>query len=198
MRTLTSYLTLTAVLGGLLLGTTARPAHAQNADEDLTSNPGYVDLQEVESWFNTTANIEVNLRGTLLNFIASTSESSESDFASLVRRLKSIQVRGFPMNATTQDEVIQRLDAFSDRLESQGWQRVVYIRDEGERVNIYVRPEGDAIAGLTVMTADLDDNETVFINIVGSINPEQIGKIGRGLNIESLEEVDTTRSRNNP
>ena len=196
MRTLTSYFTLAIVFGGLLLAGTPRLAHAQDSDEDLSSNPGYVDLQEVESWFNTAANIEVNLRGTLLDFIASTSESSESDFASLVRRLKSIQVRGFPMTSATQEDVMQRLDSFGSRLESQGWQRVVYIRDEGERVNIYVRPEGETIAGLTVMTADPDDEESVFINIVGSINPEQIGKIGRGLNIESLEDVDTSGSGN--
>jgi hypothetical protein len=198
MRTLLSYLTLTAVLGGLLLVSPARPAQAQDATEDLTANPGYVDLQQVEDWFDTTANIEVNLQGALLNFIANSSEHSGSDFAALMRRLKSIQVRGFPMGEASEDEIMQRLDTFGEELESQGWQRVVYIREENERVNIYMRPEGESIAGLTVMTTDPSDKESVFINIVGSINPEQIGQIGSGLNIESLEEVDTSKTGNTP
>lgn len=185
-----------AVTGGLLVLSLAGVAQAQDQNE-LASNPGYINMNEVEGWFNARPKIEVNLQGTLLELIAGSAGDSESDFSSLVSQLKAIQVRGYPMNGASLDEIKQRLTEFSDRLEQDGWERVVYIRDEQEMVNIYVRPNGDSISGLTVLATNPEDDESIFINIVGSISPDQIGKIGRGLNIEQLEDVPTEKNKGN-
>ncbi len=181
---------LSALAIGLLAASLTLPAQAQDRSE-LASNPGYVDLSQVGSWFNTTPNIEVNLMGTLLDLIAGSADDGESDFSALVSQLKAIQVRGYPMRGASIEDIRQRVDAFSAQMEQDGWERVVYIRDNEELVNIYVRPNGDSIAGLTVLATDPSDDESIFINIVGSISPDQIGKIGRGLNIEELEDVPT-------
>lgn len=185
-----------AVTGGLLVLSLVGPAQAQDQN-DLSSNPGYIDMNEVETWFNARPKIEVNLQGTLLDLIAGSASESESEFSSMVSQLKAIQVRGYPMSGASLDEIQQQLTDFSDRLEQQGWERVVYINDEQEMVNIYVRPDGDSIAGLTVLVTDSKDDESMFINIVGSISPDQIGKIGRGLNIEELEDVPTENGSSN-
>lgn len=183
------------VVSGLLSLGAVRPAFAQDSNE-LAGTPGYVDFDEVSQWFEAPANIEVNLRGALLDLIANSSDESEPEFSGLLRNLKAIQVRGFPMSGTNPDEIMRRFDDLSSRLQSEGWERVVYIRDEGENINIYMKPEGESIAGLTVMVADPSDQETVFVNIVGSIRPEEIGEIGRGLDIEPLQNVDTSGQRN--
>lgn len=184
----------TRILSALAIGLVAisltAPAQAQDRSE-LASNPGYVDLSQVQSWFNTSPNIEVNLMGTLLDLIAGSAEDGESDFATLVSQLKAIQVRGYPMRNASLDDIKQRLTDFSSQMEQNGWERVVYIRENDELVNIYVRPDGDAIAGLTVLATNPEEDESIFINIVGSISPDQIGKIGRGLNIDELEDVPT-------
>lgn len=182
------------LLSGVLTLGLVPPAQAQ--EEDLSSNPGYIDLSQIESWFNAKANIEVNLRGSLLNFIASASSESEPEFAGLVNKLKAIQVRGFPLTNANANEVARRFEEFSNELESSGWQRVVYIREDQENVSIYMKPQGESIAGLTVMATDPSDDRSIFINIVGSINPEEIGKIGRGLDIEPMKNIDTTKSQN--
>lgn len=188
MRSNTLFSMLVLVASGLLLMGAPRSAQAQ--ESELTSLPGYVDFNEVSQWFDTPANIEVNLRGTLLDLISSSSDDEE--FANLMSGLQAIQARGFPMASGTQDEVMQRFEELSDRLQSDGWERVVYIRDEEENLYIYVKPDGESIAGLTVMMADPGERETMFVNIVGSIRPEEIGKIGRGLNIGPLQNVDSS------
>lgn len=195
MRFAAFFPALAFLIGGLLWMGTTQPVQAQQQD-NLRDIPGYVDFNEVSQWFESPANIEVNLRGTLLNLIANSAGESESEFANLVGNLKAIQVRGFPMTDINQDEVLRHFDDLSRRLEDQGWERIVYIRDEGDNVNIYVKPEGDTIAGLTVMVADPSDQETMFVNIVGSIRPEDIGKIGRGLDIEPLQDVDSSNQNN--
>ena len=178
------------LLGGLLWMGTTQPVRAQQ-QSDLRDTPGYVDFDEVSQWFDAPANIEVNLRGALLNLIANSAGEAEPEFASLVGNLKAIQVRGFPMTGADQDEVMRRFEDLARRLEAQGWERIVYIRDRGDSVNIYTKSEGETIAGLTVMVADPSDQETVFVNIVGSIRPEDLSKIGRGLDIEPLKDVDS-------
>ena len=186
-----SLLSVVALLfAGFLWMGAASPTCAQQ--NELAGTPGYVDFNQVSQWFDQPANIEVNLRGALLDLIANSSDEAEPEFSGLMRSLKAIQVRGFPMSSANQDEVMQRFEDLSNRLQSDGWERVVYIRDEGENINIYMKPDGESIAGLTVMVADPDEQETIFVNIVGSIHPEEIGKIGRGLNIEPLQNVDTS------
>ncbi len=192
--TLFSAAALLCVASFLWMGTAA-PVRAQQ--NEIAEAPGYVNFDDVSQWFDAPANIEVNLRGALLDLIASSSDEAEPEFAGLMRSLQAIQVRGFPMSSANQDEVMRRFDDLSNRLQSDGWERVVYIRDENnENVTVFMKPDGESIAGLTVMVADPNEQETIFVNIVGSIRPEEIGKIGRGLDIEPLQNVDTSDQRN--
>ena len=48
---------------------------------------------------------------------------------------------------------------------------------------------GRVIAGMVVMVVSPEDDETVFVNIVGQIDPEQIGRIGRKFDIDPLDEM---------
>jgi len=180
--------------GSVLWMGTASPVRAQH--NDIAEAPGYVNFDDVGQWFDAPANIEVNLRGALLDLIANSSDEAEPEFAGLMRSLQAIQVRGFPLSGTNQEEVMRRFDDMSSRLQSSGWERVVYIRDEaGEFVNVFMKPDNESIAGLTIMVADPSEQETIFVNIVGSIRPEEIGKIGRGLDIEPLQNVDTSAQK---
>jgi len=192
MRFKTLLSALVLAVSSLLLMAPAQQAQAQQAE--LASLPGYVDFNEVGTWFDMPANVEVNLRGTLLDLISGSTDDPE--FSRLMNGLQAIQARGYPMPNGTQDDVMARFQELSSRLESDGWERIVYIRDEEENLYIYAKPDGDSIAGLTVMMADPNERETMFVNIVGSIRPEEIGKIGRGLDIEPLQNVDTSGQQN--
>ena len=63
------------------------------------------------------------------------------------------------------------------------------VRDDEEHVHVYVRVNDEVIAGMMVMVISSDDGETYFLNIVGDINPEQIGRIGRRFDIEPLDDM---------
>ena len=66
----------------------------------------------------------------------------------------------------------------------------VRVREEDEDVHIYMLPgKGDNIDGLVVMVVT-DDDEAVFINVVGTIDPVQIGRIGHSFRIDALEDID--------
>jgi hypothetical protein len=98
------------------------------------------------------------------------------------------------MSEVNAEEITRRTDAFAQRLEAEGWRRVLYVRDGAEVARVFLRPDpdsdGDRIAGLTVLAVDPSD-EAVLINVVGPISPDQLQQLGSSLHIESLRDIKT-------
>jgi hypothetical protein len=188
-----SWIALFAVIAGI--GVFLAPAQSQPrpADDSLTAQPGYVDVSTVDSWFDTEASTEVDIRGPLVNLVAEASQSSNPDFARLMGDVRGIQVRGYPLSEDAASSIAAETDAFGKRLESSGWQRVIYVRDGDERVQVYIREANSMIAGLTLLSTKPGD-ECVLVNIVGSLSPDQIAQLGRGLNLSALEQVDVSKN----
>lgn len=159
------------------------------AQDDLKRDPGYVDLDEIEKWFDKEPSIIVNIKGALLNLVAEASRYEDPELADLLGKLKSVQVRGYDLRWADFEEVQRRTAAYTKRLESQGWDTVVRVRDDEEDVNIHVRIHEGSIAGMIVMVISPDEDDTVFVNIVGEIDPEQIGRLGRKFNIDPLDDM---------
>lgn len=156
----------------------------------LERDPGFVDLVTIESWFDSEPNVVVNIKGALLNLVAEASRYEDPELADLLRKLKAIQVRGFTMRRTDFGAVEERTADLARHLEASGWDTVVRVRevDNGERVDVFVRVANDAIAGMMVMVVDSYEDETFFVNIVGEIDPAQIGRIGRTFDIDPLRD----------
>ncbi len=195
MRRLSSYswIAVFAVVAGV--GVFFAPAQSQPrpADESLAAQPGYVEMSTVDDWFGTEPSTEVDIRGPLVNLVAEASQSSNPDFARLMGDVTAIQVRSYPLSVDAAAGVATKTDAFAERLESSGWQRVIYVREADERVQVYIREADSMIAGLTLLSTKPGD-ECVLVNIVGSLSPDQIAQLGRGLNLSALEQVDVSEN----
>ena len=61
---------------------------------------------------------------------------------------------------------------------SKKWDRIVKTKSKGEIANVYIKTAGDEeFVGLTVVTID-ENGEAAFVNIVGTINMDALGKLG--------------------
>ena len=167
----------------------ARPTAAQ--DIDLSAEPGYLDLNDIQGWFDEEPWLEVNVKGALLRLVTEAARHDDPELSDLLGRLKAIEVRGYPLTPAQFDEIGKRTGDLAKQLESRGWDTVVRVRERDERVNIYMKVNEDVIAGLVVMVLEPDNEEgAVFVNIVGDIDPEQIGKIGQKFNIDPLSDLN--------
>lgn len=80
----------------------------------------------------------------------------------------------------------------SGKLEAAGWQRIVYVEGEGDRVRIYAKLEGQSMVGMTVMVVGDDASgdpsdgpgDAVFINISGDIDPAKLGRIASEVGVD--------------
>ncbi len=157
----------------------------------LQDHPGYVDFGSIEDQLGVEANIQVSVKGALLKLVSAAASVEDQEFADLIDGLKAIQVTGFSADEYGDEifeEARQLARSFSKNLEKD-WDQVARVREKGEHVYVYVRDIDDIIQGMTVMVIGDSDGEAVFVNIVGTIDPAQIGRIGRKFKVNVLEDL---------
>ncbi len=161
---------------GVLLG--SGTASAQSAAEDLLSIFG-----------EHEANIEVNLSGPLLALLSESVRGEDGDFAELLGGLHKVQVRVFQLgNTPSEPRLRDRVEKVLSKLGKNGWETVVRVRDEEDRVDILVRNDGDAIGGLLAFF--MDDENAGFVNIDGRFDPAQLGRLASQWSLGPLEGLD--------
>jgi Domain of unknown function (DUF4252) len=166
----------------------AVPGRAQK----LESQPGYVPLEEL-GFPRDKLEVEINLEGPLLRMIAAGTKQDDPGFSAVMAGLQSIQVQAFPMKGADTGAVKARIDRAVHWLEGHGWKSSVRVRDQGQETYIYLKQAGDRIDGLTLLSLDPKD-EAVVINIVGRIDPAELGRLGQSLNVPQLKKIPTGKS----
>ena len=73
-------------------------------------------------------------------------------------------------------------------LKSSGWEPVVQINEDDEQVLVYMKMEDGNMEGMTVMV--VDDEEAVFVNIIGQLNPAELGKVMEGFDVDVDLDMD--------
>jgi len=169
---------------GLWLLTLVPRARAQ--EEDLSKLPGYVDF----SIFNLPeeqANVEVYLTESLLSLIGPATE--DDTLLSFLSKLKLIRVQTYELGRLQREEVRKKAGELAQKLEQQKWEKAVRVRERDEDVYVYLKSAGKKFTGLVVMTID-QKGEAAFVNIVGEINPKELGKLSRRFNLPKLDSLE--------
>jgi hypothetical protein len=152
-------------------------------------HPGQVDFGTMPSAAGRQF-VEVNLQPNLISLAAKIVSKEEPQVAELLRNIKHVRVNVVGLDDSNRGSVDQKMQAVRADLESNGWSPVVTVHDEGgENVNVHIKTgKDDVIQGL-VVTVIGNDNEAVFVNIVGEINPDQIAEIANRFDIEPLKKI---------
>lgn len=135
--------------------------------------------------------VEVNLSPGMLKFAAKLATRHDPDAAELIANLKRIRVNVIGMDDSNRVATTEKIESVRRTLESQGWTKMVTVRDadQGDNVDVHVKQRGDdSIDGLVVTIIDRK-GEAVFVNIVGNINADQIAKIADKFDIDPLKKV---------
>jgi hypothetical protein len=131
------------------------------------TNEGYADLDSL-GFADTDTTMSLSLGPSVLHFAAGFVEGDPAT-RELLLKLDGVRVKTYRIVAG-QERVAARIDKMSSRLESQGWEPVVTVQEDGERTRMLVKMQAQNIAGLTVIT--LDSQEAVIVNVMGSLSPD--------------------------
>jgi hypothetical protein len=169
-------------------------ASLANAQGKLRDQPGYVDFQSMDISGGQEPKIEVTLKGSLLNLAARIASEEEPELASTLLSLEGILVRVYDAEDREPESYIDRLAQTAKDLEDKGWETIVKVRDDGDHVYIAIREGDNSIVGLVILAAEEND-EIVLVNIVGTIDLDEIWRVGREFEIDHLDSVRHKRKK---
>ncbi len=175
----------------ILFTALAIAAGGATAAQPVTQHPGYFPIETLGLLSPSAIEVDVDLTGPMLRMVSGVLEgdADERAFAALVSRLERIrvQVGAIEGNAGLAD-TRRRLEEAATRLEGEGWQRMVLVRNGDELVSVYVRGDDQRIDGITVLALD---DELALVNLVGAIDPRELGRLLADLDeLPALEDLD--------
>jgi len=173
-----------AVLGLTLM----QPALGQQ--NDVLGHPGYVDFTELNEIAGSEPSVEVSLKEPLLKLITNLLRNNEEEAAQFISTLIRVSVRVFESSRIDTDRMAEAMTAVARRLDADSWERVVRVREDSDYVDVYFRlsEDGELIHGIAIMVAEPD--ETVLVNIVGDISPNDIGAISERFDLDELTDIE--------
>jgi len=158
---------------------------------------GAIPFEDLDLFPRDKLSVEINLEGPVLRMVSEFTRSDDPDFAKVMAGLKAIHVQVFPVTDKAGVEPLRpKIDRTLRWLEDRGWHSVVRAREKGEETYIYLKEADGQVVGLTILSIEPGE-EAALINIVGKLDPAQLGRIGRNLNIPQLQKAQP-RSRHLP
>ncbi|KAA1191979.1 DUF4252 domain-containing protein [Pseudohalioglobus sediminis] len=163
----------------LLLTLTLISAPAFAAEEPLADRPGYVDFSSLSGDYGQPR-VMIDLGSSLLTLISHFKHDDPMAQEAL-RNLESIRVHVYNTAGDT-TPANARMTAINESLQALEWEQIVRVRETDQQVDIYIKYGDNIVHGLTVMA--VDEEEAVFINILGDVDPEQLAGVVKHVDVD--------------
>jgi len=178
---------------GILMALLALAASVGQAEteKELKKLPGYVEFDAEAIFGNQEAKVEVYLKDPMLNLVIDFMGEDDEDLRDVLGKLKLIRVQVYDIDRTKAKELSAVAKTISQDLDKKGWERIVRVREDDERVDVYFKPsaEYEWLDGIVVFVIG-EDEEAVFVNVVGEIRPEDVGRLADEFDIDYLSRDD--------
>ncbi|MFN7922364.1 MAG: DUF4252 domain-containing protein [Bryobacteraceae bacterium] len=136
--------------------------------------------------------VEVNLDGNLLSMarkFLSDSKPEEAEAKKLLGNIKGVYVRSLKFKKEGEYSMAD-VEKVRANVKGPGWQRIVDVRSQegkGDNAGVYLKTDGNEIQGILVIAAE--PRELTVVNIVGTIQPEQLRKLGGVVGLPGIKEA---------
>jgi hypothetical protein len=131
-----------------------------------------------------TESVDVTLDASMLQLASeflSKDNADEVKVKKIVSKLKGVYVRSFEFDKEGQYSMSD-VEAIRSQLRAPGWSRIVSVKSiKGENSEVYVKRDGNRVAGLVVLNAE--PKELTVVNIDGPIDPEELSELSGHMGI---------------
>ena len=131
--------------------------------------------------------VEVNLDPALLQMAGrflNDKKPDEAKVKGLLGGLKGIYVRSFTFGKAGE---YSAADVDQIRAQLKGWSEVVSVRGATESTGVYLKSDGQKVQGVVILSAE--PLELTVVNIVGSIDPDQLKDLSGQFGIPDLRGI---------
>ena len=157
-------------------------------DEDYSQYAGFANFGDLASLEDGEMVTEVLIEEKLLRMVSKFTKDDE-ELSNLIGGLKLIKVNTFEVTSNNEDQLMAKAKEIDKDLMRKDWDRIVKTKSRGEVANVYVKTAGDEeFVGLTVVAIDTG-GEAAFVNIVGNIDIETLGRLGEKFDIPGIDDI---------
>jgi hypothetical protein len=152
---------------------------------------GFFDFGRIPG-LSAQPSVQIDLNPAMLGFVSEAAKTTDPEAAEVLAGIEGVRVYVYDDVGDDGAAVLRFIDDTSSKLESEGWHRTVFIQDGDEKVRLYVKlaepgaAAPSSVAGLTVMISGGEGGEAVFINVAGSIQPAQLGRVAAAFGVEGV------------
>lgn len=147
---------------------------------------GQIDFADLSSHYGEPK-VEINLSASLMRIVGKFADNEDPEIGDILSKLDSIKVRVYNLNGEL-EKANTTVDRVSRNLKTDEWETLVTVNnnEDNQKVRVFSKSTNNVIDGVVVMVVspEKDGGEAVFINIVGEIDPEKIGKVAESLDIK--------------
>ena len=150
-------------------------------EDELKTMPGYVAFESLDEVYGDPK-VRVNFGGFLLSLMSKPAKN-DPEAAAVLEGLEGVRINVY----STGGEVLPAIDQLQNAknmLSNQNWEPIIQVNEDRQNVQVFIKANGEGVQGLTVMAVDADD--AVFVNILGSIDPENLGAIMDQFDVDLL------------
>lgn len=148
------------------------------------SNDGFANLDS-PGMSETDRTLSLSLGPTVLRFAARFMDD-DPETQALLRSLDGVRVRTYESHGDT-ERIAQNFIDMGRKLDKDGWEQVMLVKEEGDLVQMYAKPSAFGIQGLTIVSAAED--EVVVVNVMGDIQPRYFSDVMLALDVDDAPEV---------
>lgn len=152
------------------------------------SSDGFANLDSL-GMYDTDRVLTLSIGPTLLR-LAAAHMDDDPETRELLRGLDGVRIRMYEIDGDP-SRVADRMQRMGDRLQADGWERVLLVRSQDEQAHMLLRIVDQHIRGMTVLVSD-GESEAVVINLMGEIRPQQFSDVMVALDIDAagVDEVE--------
>lgn len=154
--------------------------------KDYSKEPGYIDYGDLSALESEDTGTEVYLEEHLLKMVAKMASNEDQNLSSLIGDLKLVRVNRFEIDSKNEAKIKSKIATIEKELVSKNWDKIVRHKSKGESADIYIKTVNDSkVCGLVVMSYT-GSKEAVFVNILGNIDMDKIGRLSEKFDIPGL------------
>ncbi len=144
---------------------------------------GYYAIEELGIFAEGDLEVDIDLQSAMLQVAAGALENENADLARMVAELDRVRVQVGSPKAADASAIERAFATAMADLEGLGWNKILSVQEDDEKVYLFGIESGGAINGLTVLV-NSDGEDVVLANLVGTIDPVVLGRL-----LASLDEM---------
>ncbi len=165
------------------------PPRVETNSEDarVRAHPGFVDFAALGLFSEDDLEMHVSVKGPMLQLVAASSRESDPDLSDMLGGLLAVEVLVYEIGDGTREDLAGSLKRLAKDLEREDWATAVTLRTQEAYGFVLMQLRDGAPQGLAAMYVEKTGN-AILVNIVGRIDPAQIGRLAQRFNIDFLAE----------